>query len=315
MRQQPGDAVGARRLDAYGPWSCQPLPAREGLPVEPHGPRVTGTRRPTTAPSHAGPRFGRAQDAAPEWADPSAGAWEPTPIFRAIAADWERHRRDNVAEHHPSVETCPESDPLGAVPGLPEEMGPVPRIRDAGRTGDLAPVHVVPPPPPHGTRRDHLAGQRPGVAPTGERDHTAAVPEPRAGTGPVPLPQPGDAGRTRDLARHRSAVAPTDERNSAGWVPEQRAGTGPLPTQGPKDSGRWSDLASAAVVPPPPPADRWLEDELTRRAQRRRRPLATSQAVGGRHALAPPPKDAPTSHEGGDAHRVVADVLTFSEII
>jgi hypothetical protein len=95
--------------------------------------------------------------------------------------------------------------------------------------------------------------------------------------------------------------------------PRRRSrGTGRLPTQQPKDAGRWRDLAPAAVVPPPRPGDRWLEDELTRRAQRRRRPLATNQAVGGRHALVPPPKDAPTLHEGGDALGVVADVLTFS---
>ena len=314
MGQQCGDAGGGWRLDAYGTWSCQPLSTREVVPVEPHGPRATGTR-PTTAPSQAGQRSGRAQDAVPGSAAPSADGWEPTPIFRAIAAEWERHRRDNVAVYPPSVETGPESDPLAAVPGPGEGMGPVPapRVGDAGRTGVLAPVPVVPPPPPHGTRRDHLAGHRPGVAPTGERDHTAAVPEPRAGTGPVPIPQARNTGRTGDLARHRSGVAPTDEEDSAGWAPEPRSGTGPLTTPKPKDAGRWRDLAPAAVVPPPRPGDRWLEDELTRRAQRRRRPLASDQAVGGRHALAPPQKDAPTLHEGGDTLGVVADVLTFSE--
>lgn len=193
-------------------------------------------------------------------------------------------------------------------------LGPVPRVRDAGRTGDLAPVPVVPPPPPLGTWQGDVAGHRPGFAPTGERDHTAAVPEPRAGTGPVPDPRARDTGRTYDLARQRSDVAPTDERYSAGWVPEPRSGTGPLPTRQPRDAGHWRDLASTAVVPPPLPGDRWLEDELTRRAQRRRRPLSTNQAVGGRHALAPPQQDAPTLHEGADALGATADVLTFSEI-
>jgi hypothetical protein len=317
MGQRRGDAGGRRRLDGYDTWSCQSLSAHEGVLVVPQGPRATGTQRPTTAPSQAGQRFGRAQDAAPELAVPSAGGWEPTPIFQAVAAEWERHRRDNVAVYHPSVGTGPESDPLAALPGPRAGVGPVPvpRVRDAGRTGGLAPVPVVPPPPPHGTRRDHLAGHRPGFfAPTGERDHTAAVPAPRAGTGPVPIPRARDTGRTRDLARHRSGVPPTDERYSAGWVPEPRSGTRPLPIQQPRDAGRWSDLASAAVVPPLPPGDRWLEDELTRRAQRRRRPLTTNQAVSGRHALAPPQKDAPTLHEGGDAFGVVADVLTFSGI-
>jgi hypothetical protein len=116
------------------------------------------------------------------------------------------------------------------------------------------------------------------------------------------------------VLRVRSGVGPTDEKNPAGWAPEPRSGTGPLPIPQPKDSGRGSDLAQAAVVPPPPPGDRSLEDELTRRAQRRRRPLGTSKALDGRHALAPPQKDAPTLHEGGDTLSVVAEVLTFSEM-
>jgi hypothetical protein len=68
-------------------------------------------------------------------------------------------------------------------------------------------------------------------------------------------------------------------------------------------------------MPPHPPLDGSLEDELTRRAQRRRRPHAPTSAAGGRHALQPREEDRSTFHEDRDTVGAVAASLTFDRII
>ena len=238
MQQRQGGAVGEWRLDTYGAWSWQEASPYEGTPQ----------------------RSGLAQHVVPASTARARSDWEPTPIFRAIASEWERHRRDDgvgdVAGHRRSSPPADERNHTGGVPAPPAGTGPlpVPQPPDASSTRDLPVVRAVPPPPPpHGARRDDVAGHRLGVAPTGERDRSGFVPGPRSGSGPVPTQRPRDA--------------------------------------------RGRDLVPAGVVPPPPPRDRSLEDEMTRRAQRRRRPPATTPAGGGRHALRPRDGDEPTLRE------------------
>jgi hypothetical protein len=55
-----------------------------------------------------------------------------------------------------------------------------------------------------------------------------------------------------------------------------------------------------------------IEDELKRRARRRRRPLDTPPPAGGRHALRPRDGDEPTMREDPNTLGAVANVLTFS---
>jgi hypothetical protein len=251
-------------------------PLLEGVPVEPDRPREP--LRSAADTTRSGQRWGHAQDVVTESTARAPGDWEPTPIFQAIASEWERHRRDDV-------------------------------VHDV--------VHDV-------------AGHRRSGPPLGERDRCALVPAPRAGTGPLPVRRPPDASRTRDLAAvpavpppslhdasgvdladHRPGVAPAREGDQSGWVPEPRSGTGPLPIR-PREASR-RDLVPVGVVPPPPPRDS-LEDELTRRAQRRRRPLPTPPAGSGRHALRPRDGDEPTLREPRDRLGAAANVLTFSGI-
>lgn len=80
---------------------------------------------------------------------------------------------------------------------------------------------------------------------------------------------------------HHAPHAPAERH---GWIPEPHPGSGPFPAQ---DGGR-RRLAPVDEVPPPPvPADLGPvgspEDELRRRAERRRRPR--SEPDGGRHVL------------------------------
>ncbi|WP_133251862.1 hypothetical protein [Actinomycetospora cinnamomea] len=84
----------------------------------------------------------------------------------------------------------------------------------------------------------------------------------------------------RPARRDREAVA----------VPEPHPGSGPLPVQ---DGGRGRGLREVPTVPPPPVAPEFAEspeDELRRRAERRRRPLGSAGETpreadreGGRH--------------------------------
>jgi hypothetical protein len=273
MEQSRGDVGRGWRLGADGTWSWQSMSPHAGVRVEPDGPRATAPRRPATAPTPAGQRFGRAQDPAPETAAPSPGGWEPTPIFQAITADWERHQRHDVV-HRPSVEagreTGRESDPLAAVPGARAGTGPVPVVRErtAGHSGDLDLVPVVPPPPPHG-------------------------------------------GWHEDVVHHRE-IALAGGRDHAGLLPEPRAGSGPLPVQRPREGGGSREADAAGVLQPSTPRSGSIEDELKRRAQRRRRPLDTPPPEGGRHALRPRDGDEPTMREDLSTLGAVADVLTFS---
>lgn len=101
----------------------------------------------------------------------------------------------------------------------------------------------------------------------------------------------------RDLTADRIRRDPWDTRHDEGpWaaVPEPHPGSGPLPVQDP--DGRYGDraLASVPTVPPPPlPSEPTAypvssespEDELRRRAERRRRPRAdTSESSSARHS-------------------------------
>jgi hypothetical protein len=279
MWQWQGGAAGGWRLDAYGDRSWQVAALHEGAPVEPL--RDSEPLRSETDTTQSGPRSGRARDVVPESTARVRGGREPTPIFQAIASEWERHRRDDVARddvrdvsgHRRGSAPAGEWDHGGVVPAPRAGTGPLPVQRPPAASGtrDLLAVPAVPPPPPpppHGVRRDDVVGHRPGVAPSGERDQ-------------------------------------------AGWVPAPRSGSGPLSPQRPLDASR-RDLVPGGVVPPPPPRSGPIEDELTRRAQRRRRPLATSPPEGGRHAVRPRDGDEPTVREDLNTLGAVADVLTFS---
>jgi hypothetical protein len=185
------------------------------------------------------------------------GDGEPTPIFQAIASEWERHQRDDVvgdAGHRPGSTAANEGNHFSWMPAPRAGTGPLPlqRPRDASDTRDL-PVVPPPPHPPHGPWGADGAGHHPSVARPEEKDQSGCMPEPRSGSGPLPVQRPREA------------------------------------------SGR--DLGPVNVVPPPPARDRSMEEELTRRAQRRRRPLATTTVEGGRHALKPRDGDEPTLRE------------------
>ncbi|MFC5136877.1 hypothetical protein ACFPK1_01420 [Actinomycetospora rhizophila] len=118
---------------------------------------------------------------------------------------------------------------------------------------------------------------------------------PRAVRGDRALATLGDPGAeptpifhelTEDRTRPRRAYRDRD----ALAVPEPHPGSGPLPVQDP--SGRRRGLAEVPTVPPPAVdgssaagLDESPEDELRRRAERRRRPRADeARGEGGRHA-------------------------------
>ena len=102
------------------------------------------------------------------WRLDAAGTWtwgavpphrwvdEPTPIFRAVASDWERHGREHVAGHRIVGDTARER---GHLPTLPEPRpgsGPLPiqRPQDPGRRRELTSVEATPPPLPQGGSED-----------------------------------------------------------------------------------------------------------------------------------------------------------------
>jgi hypothetical protein len=182
------DAASTRTSEAGSPWAN----------VDADAPRTT------TATLPMGPRGERASDVAPRPAalpGPPRGD-APTPIFDAVVSGWEHRRQDErVADGH-GFETPAGSGRWAAVPDPASATGPVPvqRPRDPHGPRDLAPVGVVQPPPPAAGRHDDVARHRTGVASVAGRADAAAVPQPRAGTGPVPVQRPRDPSGSRDLA-------------------------------------------------------------------------------------------------------------------
>ncbi|MHC1558215.1 hypothetical protein ACR9E3_04620 [Actinomycetospora sp. C-140] len=94
-----------------------------------------------------------------------------------------------------------------------------------------------------------------------------------------------------ELTEDRSRPA---QRPSRVHVPEPHPGSGPLPVQDPYPTPRRGGLDEVPTVPPPAPAGsspagdvaESPEDELRRRAERRRRPLGDGRDAdreGGRH--------------------------------
>ncbi|GAA4878876.1 hypothetical protein GCM10023203_31800 [Actinomycetospora straminea] len=269
MWQWQGGAVGGRSLDEYGGESRHVASSYAGPLVEPESPRTSESRTSVPDPTLPGQRWGCAQDVVPGSSATVRGDWEPTPIFQAVASEWERHQRDDVGGHRRGSPPALEEDHVAWAPAPRVRTGPLPvqRPRDPGRTRDLPAVPAVPPPPPRGARVVDVAG------------------------------------------RQVLGVAPSGERAPSGWVPEPRSGSGPLPVQRPRDaSGR--DVYPAGMVPPP---NRSIDEELTRRAQRRRRPLATSTAEGGRHALKPRDGDEPTLREDLNTIGAASGASTSSE--
>lgn len=207
MWQWQGGAVGGWSLDEYGAGSRHVASSYEGARVEPGSPRPSEPLPSATEPTRSG--RGRAQDVVPGSSATARGGWEPTPIFQAIASEWERHQRDDVVGdvggHRRGSAPAGEGDHFASAPAPRVGTGPLPvqRPRDAGRTRDLPAVPAVPPAPPQ--------GPRPGVAQTGERDQSRSVPEPRSGSGPLPVPRPR-AASGRDLVP-AGVVPPPPARN------------------------------------------------------------------------------------------------------
>jgi hypothetical protein len=191
-----GGALGGWRRDAASTWTWE-----SGSPwANVHA----DAQRTATATLPMGPRGERASDLAPRptaLPGPPRGD-EPTPIFDSVASGWEHRRQDERVADGPGFETPAGSGRRAAVPDPASETGPVPvqRPRDPNGPRDLAPVGVVPPPPPAAGRHDDVARYRTGVASVAEGAHGVAVPQPRAGTGPVPVQRPRDSGGSRDLA-------------------------------------------------------------------------------------------------------------------
>lgn len=97
----------------------------------------------------------------------------------------------------------------------------------------------------------------------------------------------------------RARLRPIEGAASWAAIPEPNPGSGPLPIQDPSGRARSGHLAAVPTVPPPSEAgdDReglaepvrrgGAEDELRRRAERRRRPRteSTERRGAGRHAM------------------------------
>lgn len=85
-----------------------------------------------------------------EWVD------EPTPIFRAVALEWERRRRENVTDHRTIVDTADERGFLGPPPEPrpASEPMPVQRPGDTRHRRSLALVGSPTPPLPRSGPED-----------------------------------------------------------------------------------------------------------------------------------------------------------------
>ena len=186
------DAASTWTWEAGSPWANvdgdEPGTATATLPMGPRGERASDVApRPTALP---GPLRGEAPTPT------------PTPIFDAVASGWEHRRQDERVADRPGFETPAGHGRWAAVPDPRSATGPVPvqRPRDPNGPRELAPVGVVPPPPPADGRHDDIARHRAGVASVAGRAHAAAVPEQRSGTGPVPVQRPRDPSGSGDLA-------------------------------------------------------------------------------------------------------------------
>jgi hypothetical protein len=159
-------------------------------------------RRDAASTLPMGPRGGLASGAVPgPTALPgSPRDGEPTPIFDAVASGWRHRRPDEGVGDPPGFDTAAGGGRSAVVPDPRSATGPVRRPRDPNGPSDLAPVGVVPPPPPVGARHDDVTGHRTGVPSVATRASAVAVPEPRSGTGPVPVQRPRGAGGSRDRA-------------------------------------------------------------------------------------------------------------------
>jgi len=157
-----------------------------------------------TATLPMGPRGERASDIAPlPTAIPGPPRGDaPTPLFDAVASGWEHRRQDERVADRPRFETPAGRGRWAAVPDPRSATGPVPvqRPRDPNDPRELAPVGVVPPPPPTDGPHDDIARHRAGIAPVAGRAHGAAVPEQRSATGPVPVQRPRNPNGLRELA-------------------------------------------------------------------------------------------------------------------
>jgi hypothetical protein len=191
-----GRALGEWCRDAAATWTWE-----AGSPWANVDGDVPGT---ATATLPMGSRGERAPDLAPRptaLPGPPRGD-APTPIFDAVASGWEHRRQDERVADRPGFGTPAGSGRWAAVPDPRSATGAVrvQRPRDPTGPRELAPVGVVPPPPPADGRHDDIARHRTGVASVAGRAHAAAVPEPRSGTGPVPVQRPRDPSGSRDLA-------------------------------------------------------------------------------------------------------------------
>jgi hypothetical protein len=95
-----------------------------------------------------------------EWVD------EPTPIFRAVASEWERRRREDVADHRTSANLVDESGYLAPLPQPRPASGAstVPPSRAAARRRALTVLDVPTPPLPRGGCEDNQDRRPPRAA-------------------------------------------------------------------------------------------------------------------------------------------------------
>ena len=231
------DAASTWTWEAGSPWANidgdAPGTATATLPMGPRGERASDVApRPTALP---GPARGEAPTPT------------PTPIFDAVASGWEHRRQDERVADRPGVETPAGHGRWAAVPDPRSATGPVPVQRPRDPTGprELAPVGVVPPPPPADGRHDDIARHRAGVASVAGRAHAGAVPEQRSGTGPVPVQRPRDPSGSGDSCSGGcGAAAP-----AAGRLDPGRADTScgaPAPAAGHAIGGRRAARPTAA---------------------------------------------------------------------
>ena len=227
------DAASTRTSEAGSPWANvdgdAPGTATATLPMGPRGERASDVApRPTALP---GPPRGDA----------------PTPIFDAVASGWEHRRQDERVADRPGFETPAGHGGWAAVPDPRSATGPVPvqRPRDPNGPRELAPVGVVPPPPPADGRHDDIARHRAGVASVAGRAHAAAVPEQRSGTGPVPVQRPRDPSGSGDLAPAGVVPPPPPRGGSTRGRADTSCGA-PAPAAGHAIGGRRAARPTAA---------------------------------------------------------------------